>query len=103
MTAEPRPPLQRVRVAPSHTVDDYAAVAHLAPAVAELNLEAQGVVPKLAGRTVWMVNSTAKGGGVAEMLPTVCRCSAAWECRSNGWSSAATIPGSSSSPSGSTT
>jgi trehalose synthase len=71
MTAEPRPPLQRVRVAPSHTVDDYAAVAHLAPAVAELNLEAQGVVPKLAGRTVWMVNSTANGGGVAEMLPTV--------------------------------
>jgi trehalose synthase len=52
-------------------VDDYAAVAHLAPAVAELHLEAQGVVPRLAGRTVWMVSSTARGGGVAEMLPPI--------------------------------
>jgi trehalose synthase len=71
MTAEPRPPLQRVQIAQTYTVDDFAAVAHLAPAVAELNLEARGIVPKLAGRTVWMVSSTAKGGGVAEMLPTV--------------------------------
>lgn len=71
MTAEPRPPLRRVPVVQSHTVDDYAAVAHLAPAVAELHLEARGVVARLAGRTVWMVSSTARGGGVAEMLPTV--------------------------------
>jgi trehalose synthase len=71
MTAEPRPPLQRVRIEQSHTVDDYAAVAHLAPAVAELHLEAQGVLPRLAGRTIWMVNSSARGGGVAEMLPPV--------------------------------
>jgi trehalose synthase len=71
MTAEPRPPLQRVRVAQPYGVDDYAAVAHLAPAVAELNAEARSIVPKLAGRTVWMVSSTAKGGGVAEMLPTI--------------------------------
>jgi trehalose synthase len=71
MTAEPRPPLQRVGISLSHTVDDYAAVAHLTSAVAELNLEARSIVPKLAGRTVWMVSSTAQGGGVAEMLPTV--------------------------------
>jgi trehalose synthase len=71
MTTESRPPLQVVRVAQSHTVDDYAAVAHLAPAVAELKLEAQGIVAQLEGRTIWMVSSTAKGGGVAEMLPTV--------------------------------
>ena len=27
------------------------------------------MVPQLEGRTLWMVNSTARGGGVAEMLP----------------------------------
>lgn len=49
---------------------DYAAVASLAPAVAELRVEAERLVPRLKERTVWMVNSTAQGGGVAEMLPT---------------------------------
>lgn len=71
MTADPRPPLQRVQIEQARTVDEYAAVAHLAPAVAELNLEAAGIVPRLAGRTVWMVSSTARGGGVAEMLPPI--------------------------------
>lgn len=50
-------------------LEDYAAVAHLSAAVHELLAEASVEVPKLAGRTVWMVNSTAVGGGVAEMLP----------------------------------
>ena len=27
---------------------------------------------KLRGRKVWMINSTATGGGVAEMMPKVC-------------------------------
>jgi trehalose synthase len=67
----PRPPLQRVSVPAAHALNDYAAVAQLAPAVAELNLEARSIVPRLAGRTVWMVSSTAQGGGVAEMLPTI--------------------------------
>jgi len=60
-----------VPVAPAARLDDYAAVAHLAGAVAELRLEAEGVVSRLAGRTVWMVSSTARGGGVAEMLPPI--------------------------------
>lgn len=30
---------------------------------------AEDPVRRLAGRTVWMVNSTAKGGGIAEMMP----------------------------------
>jgi trehalose synthase len=71
MTVTPRPPLQLVPVAPAHSVDDYARVAHLAPAVAELQSEAAGMVPRLAGRTIWMVSSTARGGGVAEMLPPI--------------------------------
>ncbi len=52
-------------------LDDYEARAHLAPAVRELEAEAISVSQHLAGRTVWMVNSTAQGGGVAEMLPTM--------------------------------
>jgi trehalose synthase len=52
-------------------LDDYAAVGHLAHMVAELRVEAGRLAPRLAGRTVWMVNSTASGGGVAEMLPTL--------------------------------
>ena len=50
-------------------LDDYAAVGPLAPAVADLRAEAERLTPLLRGRTVWMVNSTAQGGGVAELLP----------------------------------
>jgi trehalose synthase len=69
MTIETRPPLELVSIEATRSVDEYAAVAHLAPSVAELRLEAAGIVPQLAGRTVWMVSSTDRGGGVAEMLP----------------------------------
>ena len=48
---------------------DYAAHAHLRAAVAALRADAEGVAAMLRGRTVWMVNSTAQGGGVAELLP----------------------------------
>jgi trehalose synthase len=48
---------------------DYAADAKFVNAVAELRAEALTIKPKLEGRTLWMVNSTAQGGGVAEMLP----------------------------------
>jgi len=37
----------------------------------ELILLAQKIVPKLKNNTVWHINSTAIGGGVAEMLPTL--------------------------------
>jgi trehalose synthase len=50
-------------------LDDYAAVAHLSRSVAELRAQASVLAPELAGRTVWMVSSTARGGGVAEMMP----------------------------------
>ena len=63
--------LRRVPVSHAASLDDYSAVAHLAGAVAELKLEAEGVATRLSGHTVWMVSSTARGGGVAEMLPPV--------------------------------
>jgi trehalose synthase len=50
---------------------DYEAVAHLAPSVESLRARARDVASRLDGRTLWMVNSTAQGGGVAEMLPTM--------------------------------
>ena len=51
------------------SLDEYAALAFLAPYVDELRAEAATLVPALRGRKVWMINSTAQGGGVAEMLP----------------------------------
>ena len=58
---------------PQHhvTLDDYAAVGSLAMPVQELRRHAQTVAPRFEGRTLWMVNSTATGGGVAEMLPGI--------------------------------
>jgi trehalose synthase len=66
-------PLQLVEVDGQHSFDDYAAIAHLAAAAGELKAEAGAIVPRLAGRTVWLVSSTAQGGGVAEMLPPIVR------------------------------
>jgi trehalose synthase len=63
--------IREIPVERKRSLDDYASVAHLASAVRELEREARLLVPKLEGRTVWMVNSTAEGGGVAEMLPRV--------------------------------
>ena len=51
------------------TLDDYAADANLAAAVAQLRRAAERIRRALDGCTIWMVNSTATGGGVAELLP----------------------------------
>jgi trehalose synthase len=50
-------------------LDEHAAVAHLTGAVAALRSAAAEARPALHGRTLWMINSTEQGGGVAEMLP----------------------------------
>lgn len=50
-------------------LDAYAEIVHLAEAVRSLRSEAEGLLRLLEGRKLWMVNSTAKGGGVAEMMP----------------------------------
>jgi trehalose synthase len=61
--------IERVAVESHCGLDDYAAVASLAPLLSELRGEARLVQPKLANRAVWMLSSTAAGGGVAEMMP----------------------------------
>jgi trehalose synthase len=61
----------QVKVETPNRLADFAQYAHLVAAVEALRQEAQPVLPKLKGRTIWMVNSTSRGGGVAEMLPTM--------------------------------
>lgn len=51
------------------TPADYATDTVLRRSVREMQRETAAAVDVLDGRTVWMVNSTASGGGVAEMLP----------------------------------
>jgi trehalose synthase len=53
------------------SLTDHARYAHLAQAVDALRRESRPVAEALTGRTIWMVNSTAQGGGVSEMLPGV--------------------------------
>jgi trehalose synthase len=55
----------------SSTLDDYAAVASLSRSVDELRDLGARLARGIGERTVWMVSSTAQGGGVAEMLPQV--------------------------------
>ena len=57
------------KVNEAFTLQHYEALHHLAGAVSDLRAEAAALVPLLKGRTVWMINSTGRGGGVAEMLP----------------------------------
>lgn len=52
-------------------LDDHEAVAHLAQAVRDLRQQGERIARCLEGRTVWMINSTERGGGVAEMLPAM--------------------------------
>ncbi len=60
-----------VEIPPRPRLSDYEGVAHLSPAVAELRERAAGTAQRFGDRTLWMINSTAQGGGVAEMLPTM--------------------------------
>ncbi|MFB6099104.1 MAG: glycosyltransferase [Salinibacter sp.] len=60
-----------VDVDTERTLDDFAAHASLQRPVEDLRAVAEQYADRLEDRTVWMVNSTAQGGGVAEMLPMV--------------------------------
>lgn len=61
--------IETIDVPKGPSLDDYAEHAHLVLAVSELRREAAQLTVPLEGRRVAMVSSTAKGGGVAEMLP----------------------------------
>jgi trehalose synthase len=61
--------IEKIEINNMLTLDEFANFPHLTSSVLELQAEAATIVHKLRGKTVWMVNSTARGGGVAEMLP----------------------------------
>lgn len=61
--------IQKVSLRDGLHLEDYAGLAYLSSAVQDLRTAARLLVPKLKARTVWMLNSTAQGGGVAEMMP----------------------------------
>ncbi|MDA3900651.1 MAG: glycosyltransferase [Spirochaetes bacterium] len=52
-----------------YSLDYYAGDPIFSGPVADLKTAAKKAQNKLQGRTIWMINSTAQGGGVAEMLP----------------------------------
>src|SRR5436190_1192948 len=62
-----------VRVDEEVGLDGYASQAYLTEAVRNLKSVAESLAPLLRGRRIWMLNSTAQGGGVAEMLPKIVR------------------------------
>lgn len=63
--------IQIVDVPQGTSLNEYEAHASLSRAVQDLRIEARHLASRLAGRRLWMVNSTPQGGGVAEMLPKV--------------------------------
>lgn len=60
-----------VKLKPTITLDDYASIAYLSGAVHDLRSTAESLLSKFRCRSVFMLNSTAQGGGVAEMLPRI--------------------------------
>ncbi len=63
--------IQTVDIHETRTLDDYAEHLSLKHAVGTLRADARTLARALEGRTVWMINSAAEGGGVAEMLPKI--------------------------------
>lgn len=63
--------IQRIDIGNAPTLDQYGSHLHLAQSVSDLQRAARRDVRRLRGRKIWMINSTAEGGGVAEMLPKV--------------------------------
>jgi len=61
--------IETVEIKKTATLDDYCALPSLAGSVQAMREEAESLLSRLRGRKLWMVNSTANGGGVAEMLP----------------------------------
>src|SRR5215469_8194931 len=60
-----------VKVTSNITLDDYASIAYLTGPVHNLRNAAESLLPNFRGRSVFMLNSTARGGGVAEMMPRI--------------------------------
>jgi trehalose synthase len=60
---------RRIEVVADRGLGDAAEYAYLAGSIDALRQESEQVAAAMRGRTLWMINSTAQGGGVSEMLP----------------------------------
>lgn len=65
--------MKKITVKPGAVLEDYKAYGSLFSFVDQFLLDTEAFPEKLKGRTIWMINSTAIGGGVAEMLPSQMR------------------------------
>lgn len=65
--------MQKIQVKPGAKIQDYKAYGSLYSSVLDFLAKSKKPVASLKGSTVWMINSTAIGGGVAEMLPSQMR------------------------------
>ena len=65
--------MQKINVKPGAKIDDYKAYGSLYSLVHDFLERSKESVEAIMGKTVWMINSTAIGGGVAEMLPSQMR------------------------------
>lgn len=63
--------IEFVKLTSTITLDDYAATAYLTGAVHKMRGAAESFLPEFRGRSILMLNSTARGGGVAEMMPRI--------------------------------
>jgi trehalose synthase len=61
--------IKTIEVKEGVQLKDYDLYSSLAMPLRELIQEAKLILPKIKNTKIWMVNSTAQGGGVAEMLP----------------------------------
>lgn len=65
--------MQKIEIKTGANLEDYKAYSNLRNLVDEFQEKVVPFVEQLKGCTIWMVNSTATGGGVAEMLPSQMR------------------------------
>ena len=65
--------MRKINIKEGPKIEDYKAYGSLTNLVSEFLEETEPFVSKLQGCKIWMINSTATGGGVAEMLPSQIR------------------------------
>ncbi|MAD97958.1 MAG: group 1 glycosyl transferase [Flavobacteriaceae bacterium] len=65
--------MQKIEIKEGPRFEHYRAYGSLTSTVDSFLKKVQGPVSKLKDHTIWMINSTAIGGGVAEMLPSQMR------------------------------
>lgn len=63
--------IKTVEVKEGVLLKDYDLYSSLAMALRELTIESSKLLPKIKGKKIWMISSTAQGGGVAEMMPRI--------------------------------